>query len=150
MPCESCLNRREFLATTGGVALAAAVLACGDGSLGVPSTSLPIIKVPPQPPGPLTLKVGDYPELATVNVLVQVTGTFYAVKRTGPATFDAFSLACTHEGFQVGVTNGVQFDCPAHGSRFDNNGDVVLGPATRPLQKRPTSYDAATDILTIN
>lgn len=150
MSCENCLNRRQFLVTSGIGVLATAVAACGDGSLGVPGTNVPIIKVPPPPAGPLTLKVGDYPQLASVNVLVQVAGTFFAVKRTGAATFEAFSMACTHEGFQVGIVNGNRFDCPAHGSRFDINGNVLLGPATIPLQKRPTSYDPASDLLTIS
>lgn len=141
------MNRREFLArTAGGAAVAAALAACGDG---VFSTGATTVKVPPLPPQPLQITIGDYPQLATIGVLVNPVATYIAVKRTSATTFDAFSMACTHEGFLVNITNGTQFDCPQHGSRFANDGSVLLGPATQALQKLPTSYDQATDKLTI-
>ena len=95
-----------------------------------------------------------FPGLATVGRLVQV-GSFQAAKRTGtsPATFDAFSMACTHAGCITDIVNAKEFDCPCHGSRFDVNGAVINGPFTGesigPLQKLATSYDPATDQLTI-
>ena len=46
----------------------------------------------------------------------------------------AFSSTCTHQGCTVAsVVNGV-IQCPCHGSQFSAvNGDVIQGPATRPL-----------------
>jgi Rieske Fe-S protein len=149
--CHSCLNRREFLLRAAGTTGAAALLAaCGDGVLSNPT----VVRVSAgggNTPGgtQVIVTVGSIPQLATVGVLVQVPGAFIAAKRTGTGTFDAFSMACTHEGFLVNITNGQRFDCPAHGSRFANDGSVLLGPATRALQKLPTSYDSATDKLTI-
>jgi Rieske Fe-S protein len=146
MPCERCLNRRDFLAT-GGVALAAAVAACGDGTVsgiaGAPIDDDAIGSTR------VVVKVDDFPGLASEGTLVKVS-SFFAAKRTGAATFDAFSMACTHEGCLINVTAGLRFDCPCHGSRFDNNGQVVQGPAAVPLQKLPTSYNPTTDELTIN
>lgn len=149
MPCDHCLDRRAFLGraarAAGGAAALVTIGACGDGQ--VSGSTAP--KLPPGfQPQPLTITVANFPGLATVGFLVQVD-SFVAAKRTGDATFDAFSMACTHEGFLVGITNGQRFDCPVHGSRFDNNGAVLVGPAARPLQKLPTSYDPATDQLTI-
>jgi Rieske Fe-S protein len=47
--------------------------------------------------------------------------------------FSALSLICTHLGCTV--KNDVQgFGCPCHGSRFDTNGNVLHGPATKHLQ----------------
>jgi Rieske Fe-S protein len=46
----------------------------------------------------------------------------------------AFSLVCTHLGCTVSVTAEGIF-CPCHGSRFDHEGKVVRGPATRPLER---------------
>jgi len=46
--------------------------------------------------------------------------------------FFAISSTCTHLGCTVRHT-GAGFECPCHGSRFDENGLVVQGPAPQPL-----------------
>ena len=152
MACDYCLNRRQFLVRTAGGAAIAALAACGDGKLSGP------ISVQRAPPGgnsgPLKIAVANFPDLATVGRLVQV-GTFQAAKRTGtsPATFAAFWMACTHAGCLTNIVNAKEFDCPCHGSRFDVNGAVIQGPFTGEsigaLPQLATSYDSATDTLTI-
>src|SRR5262245_45668718 len=150
MCCDDCVNRRKFLTLAAAAGATAALAACGDGELsgtgvkvggngdgtgsGTPPTGTPS--------GQVTLTVGDYPALAQTGGLVMVNNTFVAVKRTGPAAFDAFSMSCTHEGCLTSIVNGVRFDCPCHFSQFDANGAVIRGPATDPLAKFPTSYDA--------
>lgn len=53
----------------------------------------------------------------------------------------AYSAVCTHYGCQVTVThqNGHSVVCNCHGSTFDagNNGEIVVGPATRRLAVLP-------------
>ena len=44
----------------------------------------------------------------------------------------AISSVCTHLGCLVSY-DGIQFECPCHGSKFDLNGDVLNGPAQSPL-----------------
>ena len=145
MPCESCVSRREFLASASGAAGLVALAGCGDGVLSG------LITAPA--PGvfdPVTVIVANFPGLANLNELVSIPNRWFAVKRTGATSFEAFSKQCTHEGCLVSITNGVQFDCGCHGSRFANDGTVLRGPATLPLTQFNTSYAPATDELTIS
>ncbi|MBC8530309.1 FAD-dependent oxidoreductase [Gehongia tenuis] len=40
---------------------------------------------------------------------------------------------CTHMGCRLHETADHTFECPCHGSRFDADGEVIDGPANRPL-----------------
>lgn len=152
MSCEDCLNRRAFLAKSAAAAAAAAVAAgCGNGVFGPP---LPAHGAGSLPSGSLVITVSQFPDLATVDRLVQVD-LERAVKRSGPDTFVALSTICTHQGCDAAVTSTNIIQCPCHGSRFDNNGSVINGPdgaspnSIAPLARLSTSYDQQTDKLTI-
>lgn len=45
----------------------------------------------------------------------------------------AISLVCTHLGCIVGQGDNNGFLCPCHGSKFDDQGKVIAGPAPRAL-----------------
>jgi cytochrome b6-f complex iron-sulfur subunit len=60
-----------------------------------------------------------------------------AVIQNTPQGFQAYSLVCPHLGCIVDLSeNG--FACPCHGSRFDPEGNLVHGPADRPLRTLTT------------
>ena len=48
------------------------------------------------------------------------------------AKFHVISAVCTHLGCTV-QWRDTEFDCPCHGSRFGPDGNVLSGPAPRPL-----------------
>lgn len=45
-----------------------------------------------------------------------------------------FSISCTHLGCVLNVEND-KFICPCHGSVFDLEGNVLQGPALKPLKQ---------------
>ena len=60
-----------------------------------------------------------------------------AVRRDADGRLHALSARCTHMGCIVNWNSaeGV-WDCPCHGSRFDADGHVIMGPAVHPLERR--------------
>jgi cytochrome b6-f complex iron-sulfur subunit len=44
-----------------------------------------------------------------------------------------YSSKCSHLGCKIKSTEGNEFVCPCHGSRYDFNGKVLKGPAQNPL-----------------
>ncbi len=59
-----------------------------------------------------------------------------AVFRTPEGSYQAVLMRCTHRGADLSVV-GERLECPAHGSVFDNSGNVIEGPASSPLRQFP-------------
>lgn len=64
-------------------------------------------------------------------------GDLLAVRRNEDGTLIAHSAVCTHMGCALGW-NAIDrtWDCSCHGSRFDETGEVIAGPAVAPLEQR--------------
>ncbi|RAJ68992.1 glycine/D-amino acid oxidase-like deaminating enzyme [Streptomyces sp. Amel2xB2] len=71
------------------------------------------------------------------GAIVRVRGRRSAVHRTPEGEVRALSPRCTHLGCFVRFNDAEgAWECPCHGSRFDTEGRVIQGPATRPLERR--------------
>ncbi|MFE5491398.1 FAD-dependent oxidoreductase [Streptomyces virginiae] len=60
-----------------------------------------------------------------------------AVHRDDQGELHAVSAVCTHLGCVVAFNNAERtWECPCHGSRFGIDGEVLQGPALKPLERR--------------
>jgi cytochrome b6-f complex iron-sulfur subunit len=82
--------------------------------------------------------------------VITFNGKPLLVVRTSETTFAALSAVCTHAGCTVRYAAAAHdVACPCHGSTFALDGKVTRGPATLPLSQFATTFDAASQSLTI-
>ena len=82
------------------------------------------------------LRAGDVGELAPgEGAVVRVDGRAVGAYRDA-GKVHAVSVTCTHLGCTLGWNPAeTSWDCPCHGSRFTHTGEIIEGPATRPLEQ---------------
>ncbi|CAM5339288.1 Cytochrome bc1 complex Rieske iron-sulfur subunit OS=Tsukamurella paurometabola (strain ATCC 8368/ DSM / CCUG 35730 / CIP 100753 / JCM 10117 / KCTC 9821/ NBRC 16120 / NCIMB 702349 / NCTC 13040) OX=521096 GN=Tpau_2207 PE=4 SV=1 [Tsukamurella paurometabola] len=74
--------------------------------------------------------------------------TPYVVAQPAVGTYVAFNAACTHKGTTVAASDGLELECPAHGSTFDGaTGAATKGPATDPLTAVTVRLDGDTLVV---
>ena len=74
---------------------------------------------------------------------LSVAGAVVA-QRDADGRVRAWSARCTHLGCRLDRVVDGALICPCHGSRFSAEGQVLQGPATRPLQALKVGADPAT------
>lgn len=71
--------------------------------------------------------------------IMEIDGKRTAVFKDEQGAVHAVSAVCSHMGCIVGWNETDRtWDCPCHGSRFELSGEVIHGPATRPLGSHVT------------
>ena len=152
---DSLATRRGVLAGVGLVGLAGVITACGaGGSSGAPAEgSTPAASTPAgqaassaraaSAPSSAASQAGSSAPaanaLAATSDIPVGSGTIFTgpkvvVTQPTAGEFKAFSAICTHMGCIVNQISNGTIDCPCHGSQYSiTTGDVVAGPAPRPL-----------------
>ena len=117
-------TRRHFLELIGAGAIG--VAAVGSGVLTTEYLSPNVVKEPPT-----KFKAGMPESYPPVFIVRAREGYFYALSAT-----------CTHLGCIANwkADEGI-VACPCHGSKFDREGNVIAGPAPRPLPRYAMSLD---------
>ena len=148
--CADDITRRDFVAKSTLVAVAAFLAACGNGQIGMTApggTGAP----PGGAAGGLTVVLSQFPALATVGGMARVDGgkgSPVAMVRTSATAFAAFSMVCPHQGSTINITT-TGFKCPNHGAMFDKSGTWTGGQQTGSLTSYPTTYDATAGTVLI-
>jgi Rieske Fe-S protein len=60
--------------------------------------------------------------------------------RYAEGNFKALLMRCSHQGVELKV-NGDRLICPAHGSTFNNQGQVLKAPADKDLRELPLAIE---------
>jgi len=70
------------------------------------------------------------------------------IVRNKEGQFTALSAVCTHLGCTTSWKSGQGIiTCPCHGSKYDKNGEVIDGPAPKPLPKFAMALDENRQII---
>lgn len=125
------MRRRDFVQRLpvigSGLLLGASSLSlsgCGGVSYVVPATS----------PGRLVIDAGDLGLDGAAFLQAQGMSRPVYVHRTDSGQIVALLASCTHNGCQP-APHADRLVCPCHGSEFSLEGDVLQGPADRPLTR---------------
>ena len=131
------ISRRSFLSLASLGSFLAALGTAAAGMLRLPNPGVlpgPVRRFKLGPPDQFA--VGSETAFAEQNlVLFHDDQGFYAISST-----------CTHLGCTV-ARSKEGFACPCHGSRFDGAGNVIGGPAPRPLPWLEVSMSANGDLV---
>ena len=118
------VSRRGFILGAWGLSMLAIV---GEGTLALLKMIQPV-KIS----GGGIVDAGPASSFEVGSVTENIKGRFYLVRLEDG--FIAYSKTCTHLGCSYKWEDSAdQFQCPCHGSLFNLEGEVVGGPAPRPL-----------------
>ncbi len=126
------IARREFIQKSilivgGAVGASWLLSACGKSNTSPSAASAPNVNFT------IDINKSPYTSLQTNGNYVYVNTTIVA--RDSSGNFVALYDVCPHAGCTFTFNGTNQFPCPCHGSIFDENGNVIQGPATSGVKK---------------
>jgi Rieske Fe-S protein len=142
---DSLATRRGVLAGVGLVGLASAITACGAGTSSTTAAGNAATTPAAGSTTASSAAAGGASSSAGAKALAATSqipvgsgmifpGPQVVVTQPTAGEFKAFSAICTHMGCIVNQISNGTIDCPCHGSQYSiTTGDVVTGPAPRPL-----------------
>ena len=125
-----CDNRRDFLVK--------ASVTAGGLLLSLSGASLAKAETVATTPEEVVIKLDEKSPLNKVggNLIIDTKNGKVIIVRTGETAFSAYSAVCSHKGALLGYNaESKLLVCPSHGSKFDNTGKPVGGPAKTPVAK---------------
>jgi Rieske Fe-S protein len=148
-------SRRSFCAHAVTLAVVSGAVGsllegCGGGSPSGPTLApaLPTVNGTRTAAG-ITVTVDSSSPLASVGsaALVQTSAGDFLVAHTGQDAYSALTATCTHQTCTINGFQNQTYVCPCHGSTFDVNGHVLVGPAPVSLRQYATQF--SNGVLTI-
>ena len=99
-----------------------------------------------QPPGPdpTVIALGMPQSLTALPAHIERARIFLQKDEVG---YYALDNVCTHLGCLIHPQPEGGFACPCHGSRYTADGQVIRGPATRPLPYLELQWDSAGQLV---
>lgn len=142
---ETTMDRQEFFrlvgVSVGAIVLQQCLSGCGGSNDPQPNETPTNFSV--------NINNTNFSALRNVGGFVRSNGIIIAHTQQG--AFIAVSQACTHEGTAVNYVGASNtFLCPNHGSVFTSEGEVKTGPATKPLTRYRTNFDASTGDISVS
>lgn len=71
----------------------------------------------------------------------------YVITQPRKGLYKCFSAKCTHQGCTVASVSRGAINCPCHGSKFNLDGSVANGPATKPLEPQAVTVQGDSIVL---
>ena len=152
-------TRRGVLAGVGLVGLASAITACGAGGSSSTPAAGGTTPAAAANSGTGSAAAGGASSAPAANALAATSqipvgsgmifsGPQVVVTQPSAGEFKAFSAVCTHMGCIVNQISNGTIDCPCHGSQYSiTTGDVVAGPAPRPLPAKQIKVSGSSVFL---